>query len=98
MIISHSQQFIFIANRKNASKAIGITFSSTCSQRDVITPLERDESIRRELVYLAPRNFIPLRKSLRIYSCHPSANHTAERHPKNSRRLASILTSFCANT
>ena len=61
MIISHSQQFIFIANRKTASRAIGITFSSACNKSNVITPLGKDESIRRELAYLAPQNFIPLR-------------------------------------
>jgi len=61
MIISHSQQFIFLANRKTASTSVGITFSSACNKRDVITPLGQDESIRRELGYLAPRNYIPLK-------------------------------------
>ncbi len=53
MIISHSQQFIFIANRKTASTAIGITFSSACNKSDVITPLGKDESIRRGLAYFS---------------------------------------------
>jgi hypothetical protein len=61
MIISHSQRFIFIANRKTASTAIGITLSSACAPGDVITPLGRDEAIRTELGYPGPRHFIPWR-------------------------------------
>jgi len=59
MIISNSQRFIFIANRKTASTAIGITFSSACNQKDIITPLGKDEEIRRRLRYPGPRHFIP---------------------------------------
>ncbi|MCT0223902.1 sulfotransferase family 2 domain-containing protein [Synechococcus sp. CS-1328] len=59
MIISHSNRFIFLANRKTASTSIGIAFSSCCSQKDVIAPLGRDEKIRRELGYPCPRNYIP---------------------------------------
>lgn len=61
MIISHSQRFIFIANRKTASTAIGIALSSACEPGDVITPLGRDEAIRSELGYPGPRHFIPWR-------------------------------------
>lgn len=64
MIISHSQRFIFIANRKTASTAIGIAFSSACNKYDVITPLGEDEEIRRKLGYPTPRNFIPWHKKL----------------------------------
>ena len=62
MIISHSQRFIFIANRKTASTAIGIAFSSACNKKDIITPLGKDEEIRRKLGYQKPRNFIPWHK------------------------------------
>ena len=64
MIISHSQRFIFIANRKTASTAIGIALSSACNKPDVITPLGEDEEIRRQLGYPKPRNFIPWQKKL----------------------------------
>jgi len=59
MIINHSKKFIFFANTKTASTSIAIALSSSCGKRDVITPLGKDESIRRELGYTSPRNFIP---------------------------------------
>lgn len=59
MIISHSKRFIFLANRKTASTSIGIALSSACQNKDVITPLGRDERIRRELGYPSPRHYIP---------------------------------------
>ena len=59
MIINHSNKFIFFANRKTASTSTAIALSSSCSNRDVITPLGRDEKIRRELGYQGPINFIP---------------------------------------
>jgi hypothetical protein len=68
MIISHSQRFIFIANRKTASTAIGIALSSACNKQDVITPLGEDEEIRRQLGYPKPRNFIPWSKKLAYLS------------------------------
>jgi Sulfotransferase family len=60
MIINHSRGFIFLANRKTASTAIGIALSSACDSRDVIAPLGRDEAIRRQLGYPGPRNYIPM--------------------------------------
>ena len=59
MIINHSKKFIFFANRKTASTSTAITLSSSCNKKDVITPLGRDERIRRELGYQGPINFIP---------------------------------------
>ena len=59
MIISHSQRFIFLANRKTASTSIGIALSSSCDKQDVITPLGRDEAIRERMGYPGPRNYIP---------------------------------------
>ncbi len=59
MIINHSKKFIFFANRKTASTSVGIALSSSCSNKDVITPLGRDEKIRKELNYQGPANFIP---------------------------------------
>ena len=59
MIINHSNKFIFFANRKTASTSTAIALSSSCNNRDVITPLGRDEKIRRELGYQGPINFIP---------------------------------------
>ena len=59
MIINHSKKFIFFANKKTASTSIAISLSSSCNKADVITPLGRDEAIRRELGYTSPRNFIP---------------------------------------
>ena len=37
----------------------GINTNVTCNKKDVITPLGRDERIRRELGYQGPINFIP---------------------------------------
>ena len=59
MIINHSKKFIFFANRKTASTSTAIALSSSCNHNDVITPLGRDEKIRRELGYQGPTNFIP---------------------------------------
>ena len=59
MIINHSKKFIFFANRKTASTSTAIALSSSCNKKDVITPLGRDERIRRELGYQGPINFIP---------------------------------------
>lgn len=59
MIINHSKKFIFFANRKTASTSTAIALSSSCNRKDVITPLGRDEKIRRELGYQGPINFIP---------------------------------------
>lgn len=59
MIINHSNKFIFFANRKTASTSTAIALSSSCNRRDVITPLGRDEKIRRELGYQEPINYIP---------------------------------------
>ena len=59
MIINHSKKFIFFANRKTASTSTAIALSSSCNSKDVITPLGRDEKIRKELGYQGPINFIP---------------------------------------
>ena len=59
MIINHSKKFIFFANRKTASTSTAIALSSSCDHNDVITPLGRDEKIRKELGYQGPTNFIP---------------------------------------
>ena len=59
MIINHSKKFIFFANRKTASTSTAIALSSSCNHNDVITPLGRDEKIRRELGYQGPTNFNP---------------------------------------
>ena len=59
MIINHSKKFIFFANRKTASTSTAIALSSSCNHKDVITPLGRDEKIRKELGYQGPTNFIP---------------------------------------
>ena len=59
LIINHSKKFIFFANRKTGSTSTAIALSSSCSNKDVITPLGRDEKIRRDLGYQGPANFIP---------------------------------------
>lgn len=59
MIINHSKKFIFFANRKTASTSTAIALSSSCNKKDVITPLGRDEKIRKELGYQGPTNYIP---------------------------------------
>ena len=59
MIINHSKKFIFFANRKTASTSTAIALSSSCNHNDAITPLGRDEKIRRELGYHSPNNFTP---------------------------------------
>ena len=59
MIINHSKKFIFFANRKTGSTSTAIALSSSCNSKDVVTPLGRDEKIRRDLGYQGPTNFIP---------------------------------------
>ena len=59
LIINHSRKFIFFANRKTGSTSTAIALSSSCNRKDVVTPLGRDEKIRRELGYQGPTNFIP---------------------------------------
>ena len=59
MIINHSKKFIFSSNQKTASTSAAIALSSSCNRKDVITPLGRDEKIRKELGYQGPINFIP---------------------------------------
>jgi len=59
VIINHSKKFIFFANRKTGSTSTAIALSSSCNSKDVITPLGRDEKIRRELGHQGPTNYIP---------------------------------------
>ena len=68
MIINHSKKFIFFANRKTASTSTAIALSSSCNHNDVITPLGRDEKIRKELGYQGPTNFIPWWNKLNYFS------------------------------
>ena len=68
MIINHSKKFIFFANRKTASTSTAIALSSSCNHNDVITPLGRDEKIRRELGYQGPINFIPWWNKLNYFA------------------------------
>ena len=86
MIINRKKKFIFFANKKTASTSIAIALSSSCGKGDVITPLGKDESIRRELGYTSPRNFIPWRNKPRHYLIelrskltHSSANESLKR-------------------
>ena len=68
MIINHSKKFIFFANRKTASTSAAIALSSSCNRKDVITPLGRDEKIRRELGYQKPVNYIPWRNKISYFA------------------------------
>ena len=68
MIINHSKKFIFFANRKTASTSTAIALSSSCNHNDVITPLGRDEKIRKELGYQGPTNFIPWWNKLNYFA------------------------------
>ena len=68
MIINHSKEFIFFANRKTASTSAAIALSSSCNRKDVITPLGRDEKIRRELGYQKPINYIPWRNKISYFA------------------------------
>ena len=68
MIINHSKKFIFFANRKTASTSTAIALSSSCNHKDVITPLGRDEKIRRELGYQGPVNYIPWQKKINYFA------------------------------
>ena len=68
MIINHSKKFIFFANRKTASTSAAIALSSSCNRKDVITPLGRDEKIRRELGYQKPINYIPWRNKISYFA------------------------------
>ena len=68
MIINHSKKFIFFANRKTASTSTAIALSSSCDHNDVITPLGRDEKIRKELGCQGLTNFIPWRNEINYFA------------------------------
>ena len=68
MIINHSKKFIFFANRKTASTSTAIALSSSCNGKDVVTPLGRDEKIRRELGYQGPTNYIPWHNKINYFA------------------------------
>ena len=58
MILSYTNNFLFIKTRKTAGTSIEIALSLKCSKKDVITPISpNDEIIRKRLFGLLPRNF-----------------------------------------
>ena len=76
MIINHSKKFIFFANRKTASTSTAIALSSSCNKKDVITPLGRDEKIRKELGYQGPTNYIPWWNKINYIAIEAKENYS----------------------
>ena len=57
VIISHKHRFIFIKTNKTAGTSIEIALSRFCGYDDVITPIGRDEIIRRHLTSRVAQNY-----------------------------------------
>jgi hypothetical protein len=56
MILSHKHKFIFIKTNKTAGTSLEIALSEFCGPDDIITPIGRDEEIRKSLGHLGPQN------------------------------------------
>jgi hypothetical protein len=68
MLISHRHRFIFFKTQKTAGTAVEIVLRGLMGDRDVITPISRqDEQLNRRLGHPGPCNF---RAPLRDYSRH----------------------------
>ena len=58
MIVSHEYKFIFLKTRKTAGTSLEIALSQLCGERDIITPIAReDEAIRQKLGFCGPQNY-----------------------------------------
>jgi hypothetical protein len=77
MIVSHSHELVFLKPRKVAGTSFEIALSKYLGSRDIITPINKDEMIRRELGYRSAQNY---RKS--------PADILADRDPEDLRLLA----------
>lgn len=79
MIISHTQELIFIKPKKVAGTSFEIALSKFCGEDCIITPIApRDENLRRKLGYRAAQNF----ENVTFPGCEPvtfSRHDTAEK-------------------
>lgn len=58
MIVLHDHKIIYLKARKVASTSFEIALSKFAGQRDIITPISReDEALRKSLGYAGPRNY-----------------------------------------
>jgi hypothetical protein len=66
MILSHRHKFIFLKTSKTAGTSIEIALSQICGEKDVITPIAKeDEELRQSLGYRPPQNYLPEMSRLR---------------------------------
>lgn len=89
MILSRTQNFIFLKTTKTAGTSFEIALSKYLRPDDVITPIsDEDEATRTQLGYRGPQNYlapptfldrIGLRRQRRIFSNHISAALVRER-------------------
>ena len=57
MIISHKHKFIFLKTRKTAGTSIEIALSQFCGERDILTPISKEDELKREaLGFRGPQN------------------------------------------
>ena len=87
MIFSRRHGFIFLANRKTASTSIAIALSEACGPNDVITPLGKDEILRKQAGHRGPQNFIPWNQQLRYCGLRISRKLTGRSIDHELRRI-----------
>lgn len=57
MIISHEHKFIFLKTRKTAGTSIEIALSRFCGDEDIITPIGREDGLRKSVSQRGAQNF-----------------------------------------
>ena len=65
MILNHKYNFIFIKSFKTAGTSLEIALSKFCDNKDVVTPIvKEDEKLRSELNFTPPQNYEGMREHM----------------------------------
>jgi hypothetical protein len=93
MIISHKYKYIFLKTSKTAGTSIEIALSKYCGEKDIITPImKEDEVIRQNLGYKGPQNYLEQDRITARYYNHISA---AEIIPRIGEEVWNSYYKFC---